>query len=96
MPHIPKDFRYSIGTKIDRSLIETVELFFVAQYLKKEEKLPYLRKANVRFDIAKFFLQVLWDLGALDNKKYALLSEKLDVVGKSLGGWINGIDSKTR
>lgn len=91
---MPKDFRYSLGTKIDRSLIETAELLFIASYLGKEQKIPYLRKANVRLDIAKFFLQILWDVGALDNQKYILLSEKLDEVGKQLGGWIKGLESK--
>jgi hypothetical protein len=91
---VPKDFRYSLGTKIDRSLIETAELLFIASYLGKEQKIPYLRKANVRLDIAKFFLQILWDVGALDNQKYILLSEKLDEAGKQLGGWIKGLESK--
>ena len=94
LPHVPKDFRYSLGTKIDRSLIETAELLFVAQYLSKEQKLPYLQKANVRLDVAKFFLQILWDVGALDNQKYILLSEKFDEVGRQLGAWVNGIKSK--
>jgi hypothetical protein len=96
LPHIPKDFRYSLGTKIDRSLVETAELFFIAEYLNKEQKLPYLRKANLKLDIAKFFFQILWDIGALDNKKYILLSERFDEVGRQLGGWIKGIGSKTR
>lgn len=94
LPHVPKDFRYSLGTKIDRSVIETAELLFIASYLGKEQKLPYLQKANARLDVAKFFLQILWDVGALDNQKYILLSEKLDEVGKMLGGWIRGLQSK--
>lgn len=69
------------------------ELLFIASYLEPKEKIPYLRKANVRLDIAKFFLQILWDVGALDNQKYILLSEKLDEVGRQLGGWIKGVKS---
>ena len=95
LPHIPKDFRYSLGTKIDRSFIETAELLFVASYLGQQEKIPYLRKANIRLDVAKFFLQILWDIGGLDMKKYILISEKLDEVGRELGGWINGLKSKS-
>lgn len=94
LPHVQKDYRYSLGTKIDRSLIETAELLFIASYLSKEQKLPYLRKANVRLDLAKFFLEILWDVQALDNQKYILLSEKLDKIGNMLGGWIKGIQSK--
>ena len=95
MPHVPKDFRYSLGTKIERSLIETAELLFIASYLNPREKIPYLQKANMRLDVAKFFLQILWDVGGIDNRKYILLSEKFDEVGRQLGGWIQGMKSKS-
>ncbi|MDE2020177.1 MAG: four helix bundle protein [Patescibacteria group bacterium] len=96
MPHVPKDFRYSLGAKIDRSLIEVAELLFVASYLPPQQKIPYLQKANTRLDLAKFFLQILWDVGGLDVKKYILLSEKLNEIGRELGGWINGLASKSK
>jgi hypothetical protein len=32
-------------------------------------------------------LLVLWESRSLDTKKYAVLSEKVDEVGKMLGGW---------
>lgn len=95
LAHVPRDFRYTLGAKIDRSLIETAELLFIASYLEKEQKLGYLRKAATRLDLAKFFLQILWEVRAIDNKKYATLSEKLDAVGRMLGGWIKGILSKS-
>ncbi len=94
LPHVPRDFRYSLGTRIDRSLTETAELLFIASYLDKQQKSPYLRKATARLDLAKFFLQILWEVKAIDDKKYIALSEKLDAVGRMLGGWIKGIESK--
>lgn len=30
---------------------------------------------------------VLWETKSLDTKKYAALSERMDEVGKMLGGW---------
>lgn len=88
MPHIPKDARYTLGAKIDRALIEAIELLFAASYLGKKQKLPYLQKANTRFDLVKFLLQILWEIKALDNSKYVVLSEKFDEIGKMLGGWL--------
>jgi hypothetical protein len=41
--------------------------------------------------LLKFFLQVAWEIKALDNKKYIRLSEKLDEIGKMLGGWLKSI-----
>jgi len=34
---------------------------------------------------------VLWETKTLDNKKYILLSQKLDEIGKMLGGWYGNV-----
>lgn len=93
LPDVPKSPRYTLGTKIDGSLVETAELLFVASYLGKEQKLPYLQKAAGQLDLVKFFLQILWEIQALDNKKYITLSEKLDEIGRMLGGWIRQLSN---
>lgn len=35
----------------------------------------------------KFFLQVSWEIKALDNKKFINIAEKFVEIGKMLGGW---------
>lgn len=65
-----------------------MKLVFVAQYLKKEQKLPSLQKANTKFDLLKFFLQLLWETKCISNKQYGFLSERLGEIGKMLGGWL--------
>lgn len=94
LPHIPKDARYTLGAKIDSTLIATIEAVFIASFLAKEKKLPYVERAAVKLDLAKFFLQVAWEIKALDSKKYALVSEQLSEVGKMLGGWLRQITSR--
>lgn len=86
-PHFPKTSRYTLGEKIDSLLVETIENIVVASYLSKQEKLPYLKQGLVKLDVLKFFLQVGWEIKALDNKKYITLSEQLNEIGKMLGGW---------
>ena len=91
--HFPKKSKYTLGEKIDSLFIDTIELLFVASHLNKEQKLPYLHKASSKLDLLKFFLQIAWELKAIDNKKYITLSEALSEVGKMLGGWMRGIQS---
>ncbi|MBU0670954.1 MAG: four helix bundle protein [Patescibacteria group bacterium] len=64
-----------------------------AGLLKKSEKLSYVRRAIQKVDALKILLMVLWESKSLDNKKYIALSEKIDEVGRMLGGW-NGQLSK--
>ncbi len=87
LPHFPKTSRYSLGVKIDALIIEIGGLFFTAGRLPKEQKLPYLQKAGLKLDTLKFLLQIAWEIKSLDNKKYIALSEKLNEIGKMLGGW---------
>ncbi|OGZ30502.1 MAG: hypothetical protein A2931_00250 [Candidatus Niyogibacteria bacterium RIFCSPLOWO2_01_FULL_45_48] len=83
----PKKTRYTLGEKIDEYFIQIIELLFIASYLVKQEKIPYLRRASVKLDSLKLFLRISWELKVLDNKKFILLSEHLDEMGKMLGGW---------
>ena len=88
LPHFPKNSRYTLGEKIDLLFIEVIELAFLASYFYKAQKIPYVQKAVMKLDLLKFFLQIAWEIKALDNKKFTLLSEKLNEVGKMLGGWL--------
>ena len=38
-------------------------------------------------DVLKFFMLIVWELKAVDNKKFASISTPLVEVGKMLGGW---------
>jgi len=94
LPHISKTSRYSLGIKIDNLFIETTEYIFIASRLTKDQKMPFLRKASFKLDLLKFFLQIIWEIKSLDDKKYILLSGHLNEIGKMLGGWIGSVNSK--
>ena len=85
--HFPRLARYTLGTKIDTLFTETLELILLAGYSLKEDKYKIVKKASVKFDALKFFIQIAWEIKALDNKKYIRISESLNEIGKMLGGW---------
>lgn len=66
----------------------------MASYLSREKKLPVVRHAAAKLDLLKFFLQVAWEIKTLDNKKYITLSERLDEIGKMLGGWLKQLSKE--
>ncbi|MEX1063782.1 MAG: four helix bundle protein [Candidatus Paceibacterota bacterium] len=84
---LPKTTRYTLGTKIDNIFATTIENIFIASLKDRSQKLGYLTTASDRLDLLKFFLQIAWEIKALDNKKYITLSKKLNEIGKMLGGW---------
>jgi len=75
--------------------IEIAELLWAASYQGKSEKLLSITEAIRKLDALKFLLRVSWEIKALDNQKYVVLSERLFEIGKMLGGWKRGLETKT-
>ena len=91
LPHFTKDSRYTIGSKIDILFLEVIENIIKAGYSDKLEKEIFLKRSSVKLDLLKFFLQIAWEIKCLDDKKYINISEKLNEIGKMLGGWIKSL-----
>jgi len=96
LPHFPKGSKYTLGNKIDSLFVGILELIFIAVYLPREHKLPYIKKSIGKVDLLKFFLQISWEINSLENKKYIALSEPLNEIGRMLGGWYKQIDKQTQ
>jgi hypothetical protein len=84
---LPKEHRYTLGGKIDVLLTEIIEAISCAAFLPREEKQPYIKVAIRKTDAVKIFLLILWETKSLDNKKYLAVSEKINEIGRMLGGW---------
>ncbi len=84
---LPKEHRFSLGIKIDNLFIEIIEFISGALYTNKDEKIFYIKTAIRKNDTFKLLLLILWETKSLDNKKYLILSEKIDEIGRMLGGW---------
>jgi hypothetical protein len=93
--HFPKKSRYTMGSKIDHIFISLLEFIFTAGSLPKDKKLPYIQKAVGQLDLLKFFLRISWEIKAFDDKKYLVISEPLDEIGKMLGGWHRNLIKET-
>ena len=75
--------------------MDLVEYVFIASYAKSEHKPLYLQKAVAKLDLVKFLLQIIWEIKALDDKKYLTLSERLNEIGRMLGGWLKKVSTET-
>lgn len=84
---LPKTHRYTLGNRVDMLFIEIIEAAAQAVFISRTEKEPWVRLAIRKLDALKLLAMILWESKSLDTKKYAVLSEKLDEVGRMLGGW---------
>ncbi len=91
---LPTTHRYTLGQKVDKYFTEIIESIAIAAFLKPEEKKPYVRLAIRKSDVLKIFLNILWETKSLDDYKYIQLSNKLNDIGKDLGGWSGSLAKK--
>lgn len=64
-----------------------METIASAAFLPRDEKASYVRVAVRKTDTLKVLLMVLWETKSLDTKKYGALSERVEEMGRMLGGW---------
>lgn len=95
LTHLPRLTRYTLGIKVDTIFIECLELALSGSYAARSEKLPILKNLSIKVDALKFFLKLLWEIKALDNNKYTLLSVPLHEIGKMVGGWLAMLKKET-
>ena len=87
--------RFTLGSKIDEIFLSSIEYCFLASYSKITEKIILLDRCISRVDLLKLLIELAWDIHALDNKKYAEISERLFEIGRMLGGWRRQLINKT-
>ena len=67
----------------------------MAGYAARDKKAEIIRRLSVKFDALKFFLKLLWEMKALDTKKYSAISSIINEIGKMVGGWMKQIKTET-
>lgn len=85
---IPKSDRYAIWQKVENTTLEVLERILVVIGLPKNEKMGILEEASKKLNMLRVFIRLSKDVKTIDNKKYIVLQEKLDEIGRMLGGWI--------
>lgn len=84
----PKKDQYVLGKRCEEHIIEFMEYILFAVGLERSRKLKVLEQANSKFDTLKVLLRMARELKMIDNKKYVSLEEKMQGIGRMLGGWM--------
>jgi hypothetical protein len=88
---MPKKDRYSIGLKLDTNTLDLLELAILAGSTTLPEKYDHLSRASAKLDLLKLLARLLYDLKAIDRKKYLELESHLQEIGKMIGGWLKSL-----
>ena len=84
----PKHERYSLGEKIENSILEAIEILIMANQSSKYEKEKILLKANSKIELLKILFRISLNCQILNSKEYLEMENKLQEIGRMNQGWI--------
>ncbi|PIR03081.1 MAG: hypothetical protein COV60_02240 [Candidatus Magasanikbacteria bacterium CG11_big_fil_rev_8_21_14_0_20_43_7] len=91
--HLQKQWRYSIGEKIEHSILDLMHNLIMAKNAPKPLKIPYLLKASAHNECASMQLRLLLELNLVNETKVFQAQRVIGEIGRMLGGWIKSIPS---
>jgi predicted DNA-binding ArsR family transcriptional regulator len=83
-PHIPKNARFTIGSRIENKLLDLLETSYATYFSIKEEKEKNISQCIFILDIIKFLISTSWEAKQITNKHYENMAVKLDELGRIL------------
>lgn len=90
----PKVSRYSLGTRIEHTILELIELCYLAQAKRGASKLLILGKMDVKLKMLASHLRIANSTRCISDGGFAELSERAIEIGKILGGWIKATNAQ--
>ena len=93
---LPKPVRYTLGMKVDAQFLTIIDLMVRAQYKRAFEKTNLLQTISEEFDVLKYFVTMLWEIKAIDDRIFSLFAKHFGKIGKSLGGWMKDASQKSK
>jgi len=85
---VSKQDRYTLWQRCETILLDILEGMLMASQMSKAEKFPTLIGVSTKLKLLRVFIRLNKDVKAIDMKKYLVLQQDIDEIGKMLGGWI--------
>ena len=85
LDHFPRNRRFTLGEKIETSLLKVLEKLVKASYSKRK-RYP-LEEANNQLNIVIHLWRLCFELRVISKKRYGHGAGLLLELGKQIGGW---------
>jgi four helix bundle protein len=82
----PKSQRFVLGQQIENTALSILSGIIFAN--GERDKLPALKRVSALLDTLRILIRLAKDLEFISVRQYAFSAERVNEVGKMLGGWI--------
>ncbi len=94
-PHIPKNARYTIGSRIENKFLDLLDDAYLAYFARKENRQTKVDSCVLTLDTLKFLTSIAWEAKLVSHGQYEEVSLKLNEVSKMLAGWQKYLQGNT-
>ncbi len=84
--NFPREYKFSLGGKLQETCMEVLDNIIMANSMK--DKAPAINMVKSNLDRLMIYVRVCNSLHVISDRKYAVLAEKIDEVGRMAGGWL--------
>ena len=91
---VPKQDRFTVFERSENLMLDIIEALLSAGYGERANKIASLEHASMKLNVLRFLIRLMKETRALDNKKYVVLQEMIDEIGRMLGGWIRSTNAR--
>lgn len=87
----PRSQKYLVTDKLEMGAIKVLENLITAYYAEKKNKPELLRATNVELEKMRYMVRICHTLKYIDHHRYGVMSEKINEIGKMVGGWLKAV-----
>ena len=87
----PQNQRYVLGQQIENAMLSIGMMIVTANKLR--QKRAKLFEIDIELEKLRFLVRLSKDLKMMSISKYGHLCERLDEIGRLLGGWLKSADA---
>lgn len=91
---IPKMERFTLWQHCENTTLQTLEGRIRVGYTPQDARTQQLIAVGINIDLLRVFLRLSVDIKTVPQKKILPLQEKLDEIGRMIGGWIKSTKQK--
>lgn len=86
MADFPRDQRFLLADRIERILLDILEMLIEANYSKQKREI--LIKVNLKLDVLRFMMRIAKDMKYVSLNGYDFFCQSVIEIGKMVGGWL--------
>lgn len=86
---LPKNHRYTLGEKIQNTLLNI--LLILSDTIYSKEKKVLLQKANKEIEKLRLLTRLLKDLAIISNDNFRFITSSINEIGQMVGGWMRSV-----